>query len=162
MTIHTGIKPRKCQHCPESFISLKALTRHMRFHGAEVRTFSCEFCFKQVASSASLKNHVRRIHTSKKLKCELCPESYESRVDVKHHMVNEHGPFICKICNKHCSRPSVLKRHEKEHQAPRDRHSCPYCSNLLLASKIRNHIFRNHSDNFERWLSKNPDLRWNY
>lgn len=156
MTMHTGEKPRKCTQCPESFISGKALNRHMRFHGAEVRLFSCEYCFKQLASSASLKNHVRRVHVSKMLKCEICPREFESRVDVKHHMVHEHGPFVCKFCNKHCSRPSVLKTHEYEHASPKDRYPCPVkqCGKLFLLEKIKNHVFRNHRDKFDDWIIK--------
>lgn len=130
----------------------------MRFHGASIQMFNCEFCFKALATSASLKEHVRRLHSSSSLmKCELCPQEFESRADIKYHMQNDHGPFNCKFCDKSFTRPRSLKIHEKDHldMIPEERQSCPVCAKYLLTRKIKSHVYRNHRGMFDTWMKIN-------
>ena len=158
MTTHSGNKPYKCKLCAESFINKVVLDRHMRFHGASVKCFRCEFCFKELSTQTSLQSHLQRVHKPT-AQCELCKIEFSNREQLKHHMTDAHEPSVCQICNKSFTLPRYLKMHEKLHfddSSPRVQ--CMVCSKFLTIKNIKSHVFRKHPDEFEAWQQTNPTL----
>ena len=77
------------------------------------KEFKCNYCHKNMASKASLKNHVLKQHeqkavcdvvkdnpqpsTSKTFKCENCDQTFSSKVSVKKHNETIHDRKNCTV-----------------------------------------------------------------
>ncbi|XP_069363847.1 gastrula zinc finger protein XlCGF46.1-like isoform X2 [Maniola hyperantus] len=61
MTIHTGERNFRCEHCAKSYPRLKALKVHMQSHSAE-KKYKCGLCSASYSQNVCLKNHVKRQH----------------------------------------------------------------------------------------------------
>lgn len=86
----------------------------MRFHGATIKVYNCEICFKQLSSKVALDGHFNRVHQLKIL-CEICRAEVPTKADLKLHYENDHEPSVCAVCNKSFRLPRYLKMHEKIH-----------------------------------------------
>lgn len=130
----------------------------MRFHGAPIKLFRCEFCGKELSQEFSLKQHIRRVHQVT-AQCELCKMEVATKDALKQHYLTEHGPSVCNICNKSFALPRYLKMHERVHYVDdTPRIQCPICSKNFHMKRIKTHVFKSHHDQFEDWQKMNPTL----
>lgn len=161
VTTHTGDKPFKCpfDNCEQSFISKQLLTRHSRFHGAEIPIYTCKICEKEVASKYHLKNHMK-IH-SEQVECQLCKTDFDSREALKEHYAVAHNPYLCTFCDKSFTLPRYLKMHEKLHKPNVKNYRCDYClaeKSFTKTALLMNHIYKVHNEQFETWKLEHPDV----
>ena len=113
-TVHTDIKPHKCDVCNREFREKGTLNEHLRIHTGAM-PFSCEFCnkkfrFKGVLTVNALKsfpllwfcyNFVyvfpqthRRLHTGERpYSCLECNHHFTNWPNYNKHMKRRHGRF---------------------------------------------------------------------
>lgn len=151
MTTHSGNKPHQCKECPESFVIIANLRRHMQVHhGVVVEEFKCGICSKELSSRIRLRAHLNRVH-SKQIFCELCKEELPSKAELKLHLMNGHDPPECEVCGKMFLLPRYLTLHRKLHtekhlnRGPVVKTTCELCK-LTLPSKeeLKLHIESEH------------------
>ncbi|CAO1358792.1 unnamed protein product [Diamesa hyperborea] len=62
-----------CRLCDKVFHSIPSWRSHEKYaHSAVKKTFKCQECFKELASDAGLKFHIRSVHRGIKDTCTLC------------------------------------------------------------------------------------------
>ncbi|XP_072513825.1 general transcription factor IIIA, b [Salminus brasiliensis] len=121
---HTGLRPFVCDSCTKSFCTRCQLTRHQLSHSGE-KPYLCSVdgCTEAFPTSASLKNHVARVHQHKEKRyvCnyEGCGKEFHKNKHLKTHQC-EHSnvlPFECHFegCGKKYAASKTLKKHEKVH-----------------------------------------------
>lgn len=90
MKVHEGEAPFSCGVCARKFKWRVGYTNHLAKHSQE-KPFKCMDCPEVLSSDESLKSHILSSHTSrnvavKKYFCELCPQGYTRRWNLKQHM----------------------------------------------------------------------------
>lgn len=62
-----------CRLCDKVFHSIPSWRSHEKYaHSAVKKTYKCQECFKELASDAGLKFHIRSVHRGIKDTCTLC------------------------------------------------------------------------------------------
>lgn len=118
--IHMNHKPHQCQWCGKRFFTLGRMTEHSVVHTRE-RNFECDICGAKLVSKMAAVYHRRRHTGEKPYKCEDCDLSFISssrrleHAKRKHHKGNR---AHCELCPNTFARKTELKRHmEKVHSA---------------------------------------------
>ena len=111
------------------------------------RTFSCELCPKKYASSKTLRDHVKRIHsTTYDFPCDNCDSKFKVQRVLQKHKKDQHNQvrekITCNVCLKQVYCKSKLLVHHKTHM---EKIKCDECNMLIAYSNKRRHIRIKHS-----------------
>ena len=155
MQVHDSSIPRprpfKCSTCSKSFYTSQDLWSHQRIHsGAK---FKCQHCGKQLASSGSLHNHIKSVHTKEKeFECPVCQKRFALKQKFNNHVMNEHEgqkPFMCTQCDKGFVHKQSFQAHMRKHN--NETLNCQICSKPFTdAGYLKKHM---------RWHSKVQESR---
>uniref|UniRef100_A0A336LXG9 CSON005091 protein n=1 Tax=Culicoides sonorensis TaxID=179676 RepID=A0A336LXG9_CULSO len=115
----------KCPHCPAFFLQSKKLDQHLHTIGCKEK-FDCPHCNVTLANSATLRVHIRNLHTDprrkKKFECDQCTKFFYSKPQLKvhkmTHLPENERPFRCEKCGKCFVTSYRLKKHLVEHTNP--------------------------------------------
>lgn len=108
-----------CDHCSKRFLLLYDLKRHMVVHSKN-RDFSCSICEMKFKTEASLKSHLKTVHSNvvpeRKFSCKLCDRSYIHQRHLNYHMrqhVND-KKYHCDVdtCEKSFFYSDAVKWHK--------------------------------------------------
>ena len=104
---HVADMKKTCEVCGETF---KELHLHLSRTacGKSEKTFHCDQCDKTFFTRPSLKQHIKRVHNTIRVKDKFCPEcSYStySNYNLKLHMTSVHqGNILVKQACPHCDK----------------------------------------------------------
>ena len=141
----------KCDKCDKTFHLLKRLERHLTVH-SQIRPYKCEKCEYRSKSAYECGRHYRRVHLNKHPHyCTTCGKGYATKAQLIRHekqshlnMPDKEKPFIC----KHCGKGFLLNReltdhlplHEKDRQF-----KCDLCPTMSATRKTRRrHLNQTH------------------
>ncbi len=120
---HLKIEDLVCQVCKKAFSNYKKLRIHKQVHME--RKFPCDICGLKIKTKGSLLNHMESRHLGISKKPYFCPDCgvHFSHSDhkFKHMDQSERQKFTCDYCGKQFGRNSNLKKHEKRHEAEKDK-----------------------------------------
>ncbi|KAJ6636674.1 Zinc finger protein [Pseudolycoriella hygida] len=89
-SVHSNLKPHKCQHCGKEFREKGTLKEHERIH-LGLMPFSCDFCEKKFRFKGVLTTH-RRQHTGERpYSCIECNHHFTNWPNYNKHMKRRHG-----------------------------------------------------------------------
>ena len=136
---------------------------------------TCEFCFKYFARKEICQQHMKTVHESSTIVCNICSGRFKSKsaldkhVDLKH---SEETPkkYSCPSCAKLFAYESGLKRHIKfeNHQYPTANSSmkvregfksCSICGNIV--GRMEYHMKRYHQDDSQIFYCKKCEKKFN-
>ena len=91
------------------------LTSHLQIHNTE-RNYICHICRADFNSENYLKKHVKRVHQSleEDLPCSHCGEMFSRTSALEQHVLMQHSPAECRLCDKVLESQLELKTHLKE------------------------------------------------
>ena len=93
-----------CRFCRKEFFSVVSFKHHYRNH-LSMEKFRCEECGINASSTLGLSRHIASVHLDlheKTFKCNLCDNSYASKVGLLSHNQSKHKvdeKFPCPYCN---------------------------------------------------------------
>ena len=115
----------------------------MEMH-TEDKPSSCVQCNLSFETKKDLKTHMLKHGGKKAHTCNQCRYSTIKAADMRKHMLIHSGekPFVCKQCNYSCTQAGSLKRHMQTHSGEKP-FNCTQCKNALKT------VFA-HADTFKR------------
>ncbi|XP_017261948.1 general transcription factor IIIA, b isoform X2 [Kryptolebias marmoratus] len=129
---HTGLRPFSCRNCDKSFCTRYQLTRHELSHsGEKPHTCPAEGCSEAFVTSASMKNHMARVHLhqERRYQCDHqgCKKDFNKRNQLKAHKFEHGEPLPFHGCTKEFSTYGKLKHHKRVHEGyPCGAEPCPF------------------------------------
>ncbi|XP_048002910.1 zinc finger protein 878-like [Leguminivora glycinivorella] len=89
---------------------------HHAFHAGKI--YQCKYCDKQFSKCTSYLSHVRIIHKTMHVTCDMCGEPFIGEMGLKMHKAREHGVTPkkyreCKTCSVTFMSNDALKRHQE-------------------------------------------------
>uniref|UniRef100_A0A1I8PKE2 C2H2-type domain-containing protein n=1 Tax=Stomoxys calcitrans TaxID=35570 RepID=A0A1I8PKE2_STOCA len=141
------------------------IDRHIRYHNAP-QQLKCESCCRAYRHMRYLREHERKVHTSKggdksakdskkserKYRCMKCSKDFTTE---KH--MNQHNRYIhklknleCNLCEKTFFRPHALREHLASHKGERA-HVCSVCPKTFTwRSNFSRHMRKSHPQEWKR------------
>lgn len=110
----------------------------MKRHEEKKLHIRCNDCDKECPNTECLHNHIRRVHSDRKM-------------------------FTCKFCSKHFSTQTTLKNHLISHTGEPNHYNCNFCPRTFTNSgnKVK-HMYRMHADDYIEWRKLNNQTKINY
>ena len=95
------------------------------------RSFVCQECDIPFKNQDQINLHLDVIHGNELRRCDRCPKTFQSIVELSRHRVDMHTTFKCTLCKtKFNSRPDVLQDLATHHQLPFFR--CTMCDEKFV------------------------------
>ena len=145
----------KCMNCNQSFFFPAELMNHSKSHPRcqQESKFNCGECKQSFASLFSLSNHMK-LHLNKPtVKCSVCPEVFQTVLEMQHHYFRIHSEadpvekpktYDCAKCGKSFPCMSNLQGHMRIHHDGK-KYTCGECNKVFaLARNLTIHM-RSHS-----------------
>ena len=94
-TQHLKIPTRKCNLCPDIFVTYKDLYQHIRdIHGCR-GIFTCEYCGSSSMTNADLQKHIKAKHlNTRDHKCDFCNKGFNRLNVLKTHRMIHTGTIL--------------------------------------------------------------------
>jgi len=144
----------KCDKCDYVAKNLKLLRGHQEVHKEwkEVDFVECMKCHKKCRNKATLRNHIKQVHSEKQFTCDHFNCNYvgKTKPKLKLHQATHEKKFDCNICEKLFSNKSKLRKHILiKHEDP-DRFKCNVCDKRLNSKHSWRRHFQTHEVNAEK------------
>ncbi|CAG0882962.1 unnamed protein product [Cyprideis torosa] len=145
------IKSSICDICGRSFRGNYQLRTHVTAVHDKLRPFECPNCHLTFGEKATLKKHIRNLHTDYSKQCEVCGSKFKTNSGFKHHLWTSHRistpnlkVLTCDSCGKIFTCKQKLMEHSRNHKGekPYGCSLCPYVS--TLRGNVRKHIRNVH------------------
>ena len=150
MDTHTGEKKFTCHHCGKQYAQDSGLQRHVTVIHEGIRRYKCPICSKVFDSNGELKSHQDSHSDPRPFQCDQCGRTFIHQKHLYHHRKYHHTANgmrrLCKVCNRHFSSPSVLKRHHKAIHLGLKEFQCHVCSAQLSTKHYLQEHLKLHSD----------------
>ncbi|KAI5711718.1 hypothetical protein M8J75_002666 [Diaphorina citri] len=138
--VHLKLGTQKCvcEFCGTMFMSRAQLNSHLPCQQVDCSVFLCQTCGKIFSTSAGMKQHVRRIHTTETYICDICAKSFHMKFNLAQHIKTHASsrPFVCPHCGHSYYERSHLKRHMKKHITSRE-YTCGACPKSFKSEELR-------------------------
>lgn len=107
-----------CEPCNKFFTHKCHYTQHVKTVHSGVKPFKCQRCGKKFATENELTKHAAKHDGLKPFRCLQCPKSYNNKVDLKRHEKNHefYAPHPCEICGRGFVRRDHLEKHYQSHE----------------------------------------------
>jgi uncharacterized Zn-finger protein len=107
-----------CVPCNKTFSHKCHYTQHMKTVHTGVKPYKCQRCGKKFATENELDRHAVKHDGLKPFRCVKCPKSYNNKVDLKRHEKNHESqaPHPCEICGRGFVRRDHLEKHYQSHE----------------------------------------------
>ncbi|ODM91403.1 putative zinc finger protein, partial [Orchesella cincta] len=175
--VHGETKRFPCKQCRSSFHTPSALTRHIKdIHDPSyIFTIKCAICDKGFHTNYNHQSHMRTHTNEKPYSCSVCRNTFTHPTSLKNHMKRIHStvkvnPFSCLFCDKRFygsySQPHkrttkgfhwkhYLVVHTNRVHSGEKRFQCVFCEKLLTErSYLSSHIRGNHISNEKPYFCK--------
>ena len=117
---HSDKRDFACPQCPQSFVYIKELERHMSSH-IDSRKYICTFegCTKRFNDLYIFQLHKKR-HLGlleRKYLCEYCEKRFTSKYALDRHVLThtQQRPHACEYCSMAYTQRNDLVKHLREH-----------------------------------------------
>ncbi|XP_050091968.1 uncharacterized protein LOC126575360 [Anopheles aquasalis] len=114
-TLHTPIKAPRRSDCEDT-------------------SYWCSECCKSFPSEKAASQHLERIHGPDKFVCNVCPNTFKSRAQLRNHQKLQHttgtepnNRVQCVICEKWLKNADSLRKHVYRHQTSGEPQICDVC-----------------------------------
>lgn len=112
------------------------------------RIIKCKFCPSRFSSYNRHSSHIRKVHSSNLLTCDLCYSKCSTLIGIRSHMTNKHlnkkfQPFICDYCGREWKTKARLYYHVLSH---RPRIECQICHVKIKHVSMQEHLRDFHVD----------------
>ena len=117
--------------------------------------FSCDLCGFTSRNRDSIRDHKKRNHMEKKLKCPECGKAYGVRRDLRKHIKTHSIQYPCKICGKTYKEERNYRNHIKTHENDYIRPSwpCDQCEKRFSTKYVLQvHKDQVHQGHMPEWL----------
>ncbi len=142
-------KEYPCDLCEKSYVCVKSLRTHKKFHAG---VYKCHICGKSVTSKGVLEAHINNRHKGP-YPCEICGKLYNTIHALSKHKVF-HGKVVtnvrkmimkCTICGKSFKGKWSLQNHMIGHSTDKP-HTCDICGASFSRSSSLYVHKRSHSE----------------
>ena len=148
---HGSIQSKQCGYCELTFKKQKELKSHVfeKHKKMKNKCLYCEKAFN-IERPIDLKRHIQGVHKiALQLKCDFCDLQFKLEATLKGHVRNVHTglkkDFKCRFCQAIFSETLQLTAHtENIHQNVTER-PCDFCDRVFQRSvQLNSHIHKNH------------------
>ncbi|CAH2100608.1 unnamed protein product [Euphydryas editha] len=142
----------KCPHCPEIFVSYYDRSEHLvKVHNEAPVVYPCNACNKTYKKKFELSRHIRHHHLQQRsYLCDKCNAKFFSKRGLVDHMTRHTGSEICScdVCGKSFSRMRTLRDHMRIHEDDK-KFQCEVCKKTFVQkSSLKSHV-RLHQDDLD-------------
>ena len=137
-TVHSGIKPYKCNHCEMSFARPDALRHHAHVHDPS-QSFLCTHCGKMFARRHRRDLHEKAVHFGEmREKCSYCDKRFQERQNRVSHERTHTGekPYQCPHCGRQFAMSKQLQAHIRTHTGEKP-YPCDACGLRFSCNRSR-------------------------
>ncbi|CAO1409266.1 unnamed protein product [Diamesa hyperborea] len=130
-TYHSDKANSDCHLCLRHRIpSACAYEQHLSTHYLDF-AFICSYCGKGYHLISRLNNHIKHMHQTKYLTCDLCGGKNKSKPALQKHMHAVHlkiRNYKCKDCSRDYTNSAVLEMHRVKMHGAKPRYQCKKCN----------------------------------
>ncbi|KAG1665955.1 Zinc finger protein 836 [Nymphon striatum] len=147
-----SIEKKNCTPCDRIVPPKASLRRHIqRVHNPR-SLFHCSTCNVDFKERKTYIRHVEK-HDDHEFSCELCTYKTKSsrnyQLHLRKHNICNSG-YMCNVCGKYFSLPSLLKSHKQAHEELPKSVMCEHCGlKLKSTNSLKVHIMRIHGEKTE-------------
>ncbi|CAG0915039.1 unnamed protein product [Notodromas monacha] len=144
LQIHVQIHRRMhCTECGKEFrgrFREKALAAHIAVDHLGVHPHSCAQCDARFSSTAGLKYHMERLHSTEENKtkhpCDKCDKVFDTKLKLNAHK-QTHCTEICPICGKTLKGMgySTIKKHIESTHEQKKKYGCEFCEEKFVRTQ---------------------------
>ena len=115
-----SVKPFQCDICHNVFENQPSLNNHIRAqHVTSPKKpqensvkLECDLCDRSFGNLNLFKRHYKLAHSMvRKIKCEICATNFRQTKDLKEHLQNGFGDYLCRFCEKFFLQQCGMKVH---------------------------------------------------
>ena len=143
--------PFYCKICHKPYNARRSLRHHVATHGE--KKHNCDTCNKSYFHLFDLKNHIATQHEGRKIKCSMCNSEFNSKANLRSHMVFAHSRnfrYKCDECDQGYLTRDKLELHCKiQHEG--FRYVCEVCKKTFKSQSQFNAHVKQHDPDGEEY-----------